>query len=211
MNLCIQCWFDEIFDTLQTVCLGCDCYVTIRSALHCYRTRNTWLKCASSLRMRVTLLYWPLFYTYFAIDFSERAIPANIDRSILLTARMGRYDIKVALLRCLIRLIIKVINLKFLAIFLRFLVAAIPFWLANFCTQSLCKHNLCFFMCTKFMAKQNLHFSAQLKQNSTYFKTEKATSWNRKSLSLQLHVGEHFQGRSLICYGMLQNSKATRL
>ena len=106
MNLCIQCWFDEIFDTLQTVCLGCDCYVTIRSALHCYRTRNTWLKCASSLRMRVTLLYWPLFYTYFAIDFSERAIPANIDRSIMLTARMGRYDIKVALLRCLIRLII---------------------------------------------------------------------------------------------------------
>ena len=84
--------------------------VTIRSALHCYRTRNTWLKCASSLRMRVTLLYWPLFYTYFAIDFSERAIPANIDRSILLTARMGRYDIKVSLLRCLIRLIIIIIT-----------------------------------------------------------------------------------------------------
>ena len=30
----------------------------------------------------------------------------NIDRSILLTARMGRYGVKVALLRCLIRLII---------------------------------------------------------------------------------------------------------
>ena len=30
----------------------------------------------------------------------------NIDRSVLLTARMGRYGVKVALLRCLIRLII---------------------------------------------------------------------------------------------------------
>ena len=50
-------------------------------------------------------IYCPLFNTHFAIDFSERAIQGNIDRSILLTARMGRYGVKVALLRCLIRLI----------------------------------------------------------------------------------------------------------
>ena len=52
------------------------------------------------------------FYTHFAIDFSERAIKEKNDRSIMLTARMGRYGVKVALLRCLIRLIIKVIENK---------------------------------------------------------------------------------------------------
>ena len=54
----------------------------------------------------LALQYCPLFNTHFAIDFSERAIQGNIDWSILLTARMGRYGVKVALLRCLIRLII---------------------------------------------------------------------------------------------------------
>ena len=46
-----------------------------------------------------------------AIDFSERAIKEKNDQSIMLTARMGRYNVKDALLRCLIRLIIYIILL----------------------------------------------------------------------------------------------------
>ena len=115
---------DKIFDTLQTVCLGCDYYVTIecaqtscapllQNAQYATEVRRFSAHTRNRCVMKITkypdvlaLQYWPLFYTYFAIDFSERAIPANIDRSILLTARMGRYGFKVALLRCLIRLII---------------------------------------------------------------------------------------------------------
>ena len=115
---------DEIFDTLQTVCLRCDYYVTIecaqticapllQKAQYATEVRRFSAHMRNRCVMKITkypdvlaLQYWPLFYTYFAIDFSERAIPANIDRSILLTARMGRYGVKVALLRCLIRLII---------------------------------------------------------------------------------------------------------
>ena len=115
---------DEIFDTLRTLCLGCDYYVTIEFAQticapllqnaqyatevrkFSAQTRNRYVMKITKYPDVLALQYWPLFYTYFAIDFSERAIPANIDRSILLTARMGRYGVKVALLRCLIRLII---------------------------------------------------------------------------------------------------------
>ena len=122
---------DEIFDTLQTVCLGCDYYVTIECAqmicaplLQNATERNATEQNVTEVRrfsahtrnrcvMKITkypdvlaLRYCPLFNTHFAIDFSERAIQGNIDRSILLTAKMGRYGVKVALLRCLIRLII---------------------------------------------------------------------------------------------------------
>ena len=116
---------DEIFDTLQTVCLGCDYYVTIecaqticapllQNAQYATEVRRFFAHTRNRCVIKITKYpdvlaqqYWPLFYTYFAIDFSERVIPANIDRSILLTARMGRYGVKVALLRCLIRLIIQ--------------------------------------------------------------------------------------------------------
>ena len=115
---------DKIFDTLQTVCLGYDYYVTTECAQticapllqntqyttevrrFSAHTRNRCVMKITKYPDVLALQYWPLFYTYFAIDFSERAIPANIDQSILLTARMGRYGVKVALLRCLIRLII---------------------------------------------------------------------------------------------------------
>ena len=59
--------------------------------------RNTWI---------LSLQYCPLFNTDFAIEFFERAIQGKNLQSMLLTARMGQYGIKVALLRCLIRLII---------------------------------------------------------------------------------------------------------
>ena len=114
---------DKIFDKLQTVCLGCEYYVTtecaqtictplLQNAQYATEVRRFSAHTRNRCVMKITkypdvlaLQYWPRFYTYFAIDFSERAIPANIDRSILLTARMGRYGVKVALLRCLIWLI----------------------------------------------------------------------------------------------------------
>ena len=119
---------DEIFDTLQTVCLGCDYYVTIecaqmictpllQNAQYATEVRRFSAHTRNRCVMKVTkypdvlaLQYCPLFNTHFAIDFSERTIQGNIDRSILLTARMGRYGVKVALLRCLIWLII--LNIK---------------------------------------------------------------------------------------------------
>ena len=121
----MQCWFDEIFDTLQAVCLGCDyhhvtiecvqtiCAPLLRNVQYTTEVR----KFSAHIRVinvrknkiqntqMLALQYCQLFYTHFAIDVSELAIQKNIDRSILLTARMGQYDVKVALLRCLIRLI----------------------------------------------------------------------------------------------------------
>ena len=106
------------------MCLGCDYYVTIecaqticapllQNAQYATEVRRFSAHTRNRCVMKITkypdvlaLHYCPLFNTHFAIDFSERAIQGNIDRSILLTARMGRYGVKVALLRCLIRLII---------------------------------------------------------------------------------------------------------
>ena len=115
---------DEMFDTLQTVCPGCDYYVTIecaqticapllQNAQYAIEVRRLSAHTRNICVMKIStkypdvfaLQYCPLFNTHFAIDFSERAIQGNIDRSILLTARMGRYGVKVALLRCPIRLI----------------------------------------------------------------------------------------------------------
>ena len=99
-----------------------------------------------------------------------------------------------------ITLIIKVINPKFLAIFIRFLGAsALPFhfgW-ANFCTQTFCKQNFCLFMCTKSMAKQNFYFTAQLQWNSRFSETKKAIFWYGKSLSLHICC---FHCRRVYCY-----------
>ena len=47
---------DEIFDTLQTVCIGCDYYVTVEYAQTI---------CAPLLQNAQYWVYWPLFYTYF--------------------------------------------------------------------------------------------------------------------------------------------------
>ena len=87
---------DEIFDTLQTVCLGYDYYVTmecaqticaplLQNAQYATEVRSFYAHTRNRCVMKITkypdvlaLQYWPLFYTYFAIDFSERAIPANI-------------------------------------------------------------------------------------------------------------------------------------
>ena len=122
--LCIGFQCLTKFSILQTVCLGCDYYVTIECAQticapllqnaeyatdvrrFSAHTRNRCVIKITKYPDVLALQYWLLFYTFFAIDFSERAIPANINRSILLTARMGRNSVKVALLRCLIRLII---------------------------------------------------------------------------------------------------------
>ena len=89
--LCIQL-LDEIFNTLQTVCLGCDYYVTIecaqticapllQNAQYATEVRRFSAHTGNRCVMKITkypdvlaLQYWPLFYTHFAIDFSERAI-----------------------------------------------------------------------------------------------------------------------------------------
>ena len=60
------------------------------------RTRNRCVMKITKYPDVLALQYSTLVNTHFAIDFSERAIQGNIDRSILLTARMGRYGVKVA-------------------------------------------------------------------------------------------------------------------
>ena len=58
----------------------------------------------------LALHYCPLYFTHILpLTFLSGQYKKKIDRSIMLTARMGRYGVKVALLRCLIRLIILVI------------------------------------------------------------------------------------------------------
>ena len=55
----------------------------------------------------LALQYCPLYFTrILPLTFLSGQYKKKIDRSILLTARMGRYGVKVALLRCLIQLII---------------------------------------------------------------------------------------------------------
>ena len=112
--LCIQC-LTKFSIHCKECAFGCDYYVTIecaqticapllQNAQYATEVRRFSAHTRNRCVMKITkypdvlaLQYWPLFYTYFAIDFSERATPANIDRSILLTARMGRYGFKVAI------------------------------------------------------------------------------------------------------------------
>ena len=87
---------DEIFETLQTVCLGCDYYVTIecaqticapllQNAQYATEVRRFSAHTRNRCVMKITkypdvlaLQYCPLFNTHFAIDFSERAIQGII-------------------------------------------------------------------------------------------------------------------------------------
>ena len=130
---CIQCWFDKICDTLQAVCLGCDYYVTVECAqticaplLQNAQYATEVCKFSAYTRNRCKIQQQNIGNCVMKMtkypDVGSTLLPAilhafchwlfwagnkkKIDQPVMLTAKMGRYGVKVALLRCLIRLII---------------------------------------------------------------------------------------------------------
>ena len=119
---------DEIFDTLQTVCLRCDYYVTIecaqticapllQKAQYATEVRRFSAHTRNRCVMKITkypdvlgstiltaILHVFCHWLFWAGN-TSKYWPVNIA-----DGQMGRYGVKVALLRCLIRLIIRYSN-----------------------------------------------------------------------------------------------------